>query len=373
MVFTLPLLTLLTLLFHRCASQDQLLRYRGRHYLGKHSGTKLVWSSTGVACHVHNTTSVQVSLTVPSHGVRLAVRLNDTVRVTRITVKKQKSEHPQQISLVDDLDPRFSHVVEFIRVTEASDGAMTFYGFVLDQNGVHRPTPPFSERRLEFIGDSDTAGWCVDGTPNGGDGDQNKIQDSTETWAGQIATALNVSDVQVEAVSGWGVTKHSTPIQPLLPYADGLHAKHLWDPSISWIPQGILVLIGPNDYNNLKHVPTDQTFIAKYTELLQYAETRYGRASVAQGVTPPIVIHVCGGSINGLLPCPNIFLASTAWNKNSTRVVKSAFVSISNATWKEINKGTRHFNGCDGHYNKEGHGLLMNDVVENVRKILNWP
>ena len=29
--------------------------------------------------------------------------------------------------------------------------------------------PEAATRRLEFIGDSDTAGWCADGSPNTGD------------------------------------------------------------------------------------------------------------------------------------------------------------------------------------------------------------
>ena len=127
------------------------------------------------------------------------------------------------------------------------------------------------------------------------------MEDSTETWAWQLANGLNVSDVQVEAISGWGVTSYSTPIQPFLSFADGTGQQYPAD--IAWIPHAIVVLIGPNDYNEessggtvvVQNSPSDSKFIKKYTELLDYAETRYGVASVQRGVPPPMVLTCVGG------------------------------------------------------------------------------
>ena len=355
---------LLILVFHECGSE--MLRYRGRYYT-ENDSTKFLWSSTGVACRVRNTTTVSVRFKLPRNGIRLQVRVNDDI-VSTMTVRNK-----EKIVLVRDLDPESSNLVEVIRVMEPSvSDALTFHEFVLDDHGVFLSTPRFSERRLEFIGDSDTAGFCVDGRPSGSDSDQPKIEDSTESWAGQIAMSLNVSDVQIEAVSGWGVTEHSTPIQSLLPYADGLNAKHRWDTSVKWIPHGILILIGPNDYDDPDDVPTDKTFIEKYKQILEYAEERYGSVSISRGVAPPVAIHVCGGSGNGLLPCPNILRASNEWNKNASRIVRSSYVSVTEATWNAINQGTEKYNGCDGHYSRDGHRRLVSDVVKGVRKALGW-
>ena len=64
------------------------------------------------------------------------------------------------------------------------------------------PRPQPAARRLEFIGDSDTAGWCADGSPNTGD-NADSYQDAWDTWAQQIARNVS-ADVMVEAVSGFG-------------------------------------------------------------------------------------------------------------------------------------------------------------------------
>ena len=173
-------------------------------------------------------------------------------------------------------------------------------------------------------------------------------------------------------------------------FADGTGKEYPAD--ISWIPNAIVMLIGPNDYNydtdtdtdtdiggaNTKgnvlksFSPSNQKFIKKYTELLEYADNRYGLVSLQRDVPPPIVINVCGGSINGLAPCSNIQTVSNNWNKNQTHVIRSHYVTIQHQTWKKINQDTNQYNGCDSHYNKNGHGLLVGDIIDNVRTMLNW-
>eukprot|EP01047_Picozoa_sp_COSAG01_P078586 COSAG01_NODE_14578_length_1436_cov_1.201197_1_plen_338_part_10 len=62
-----------------------------------------------------------------------------------------------------------THTIEVFKVTEdnsrkGSRGSMGFGGFSLGGGGgTFGPAPPPARRRLEFIGDSDTAGWCADG------------------------------------------------------------------------------------------------------------------------------------------------------------------------------------------------------------------
>ena len=209
----------LCLLLHFSTATQQL-RYSGRHYIEDET-IKFVWSSTGVSCRVQNTTTVSVNISIPHQGLRLRVKLNDTKWISTLDIPKnkhQKQPLQQIIVLVNNLNPKYTHTVQFMKVTEIdvnsnkhkNDLATSFHNFVLDnRHSTFVAVPPFSNRRLEFIGDSDTAGYCVDGFPNGND-NQNKVQDSTKTWAWQLANGLNVSDVQVEAISGWGVTSYSS-------------------------------------------------------------------------------------------------------------------------------------------------------------------
>jgi len=363
-------------LFLNIRSEHSPIRFSGRHYVDERGTIKFIWSSTGVSCRVFGATDVSINVTLPSDGMRYRVRLNDTTWLEATTIRSQNVK-PKIFRIVSGLDARYEHTVQFLKVTEdgsqdGDSGAVGFHGFLLKEGATFRPVPqfPFETRKLEFIGDSDTAGFCVDGSPGGSDDADDMFEDSTETWAAYVAAALNVSDIQVEAVSGWGVTQKSTPIQPLLRYADGVGMRHLWDPSAKWIPRGILVLIGPNDYSD--DPPSDAHFIQKYSELLEYAESRFGIASSRAGAPAPIMIHVCGGSGNGLDPCRNIQRASVKWNTNTSRAVTSRYVSVSRKTWNLINQNSKKYNGCDSHYSPEGHKMLATEILPRVREALGW-
>lgn len=83
---------------------------------------------------------------------------------------------------------------------------MSFGGLTMTTSGgaaaSFGPAPVAARRRLEFIGDSDTAGWCADGDPQTNDNADN-FEDAYQTWAQHIARNVS-ADVMVEAVSGYG-------------------------------------------------------------------------------------------------------------------------------------------------------------------------
>eukprot|EP00756_Hemistasia_phaeocysticola_P046238 Hpha_TRINITY_DN20012_c0_g1::TRINITY_DN20012_c0_g1_i1::g.147825::m.147825 len=340
------------------------VRYSGRHFpAGQSEG--LLWSSTGVACAVRGATEVYANVTAPQDGARLRSRLNDTTWGGKTKLKR--GEGPLLVPIATTLDPAGTHTVMLTKVSEdnsmdGESGVLKFHGFVAHpaDTASFVAVPPLPERKLEFIGDSDTAGFCTDGKPGGGDSD-NKFEDSTETWAAQLAAALG-AQTMVEAVSGWGVTKKSTPIQPLLPYADGIGGKHRWDSS-QWVPDAVVILIGPNDYVDTD--PKASVFIRDYTELLSYVNSSYSQHAA------PKVIHVCGGSGNGFDPCANIEKASNEWNAKGSSI-SSHYVAMNKSVWNTINKGTTKYNGCDGHYSPNGHHLLEQDILPAVKGILKW-
>jgi hypothetical protein len=72
--------------------------------------------------------------------------------------------------LASNISIEADHIFEFYKATEDNSqtvnggGIMRFLGFrTLD--GTLGPKPVPSGRRLEFIGDSDTCGWCANGIP----------------------------------------------------------------------------------------------------------------------------------------------------------------------------------------------------------------
>ena len=320
--------------------------FLGRHFDFDTNGSYgLYWSNSGVAFAVSGTAHVSVAVRAPADGARLLIRVNGT-DVMRHHLKKEFSG---RVSIGDNFDKSSVHVIEVLKITEDASlkndkGVLVFEDVYIDEgSGVFLPPPQLHEegRHLEFIGDSDTAGFCSDGSPKSKDND-NKVEDSSITWAAQLARSLNAS-MSVEAVSGWGVTEYSQPIQPLLRYADGIGGKHPWQPAVSTRPSAVLILIGPNDYTSSKN-PKDEYFIKRYTELFQYVEESYG------GGNGTIIVNVCGGSGNGFDPCPNIKTASDRWNTDAaddSSKPESHFLSLTHKEWHKINAkdGDSSFNG----------------------------
>ena len=178
--------------------------------------------------------------------------------------------------------PAGAKEVRILKVTEDNSqkeakGLLTFGKFTVSGGGSIGAAPTPMKRRLEFIGDSDTAGWCADGSPKGKDTpDMFQVrmalllvllvllllplplplllllpmpllltppllrpQDAYQTWAQHIARNVT-AEVMVEAVSGYGVTKSSTPIQPILDNTLGFDDAHKWDYT-KWTPDAVRI------------------------------------------------------------------------------------------------------------------------------------
>ncbi len=94
----------------------------------------------------------------------------------------------------------------------------------------------------------------------------------------------------VEAISGWGVTTNSTPIQLVLDNINTFDDKK-WNYR-SWIPDSIFLLIGPNDRPG-------PSFVEAYLDLLNRITQRYAHIHLKNSIP---IISVCGGKIFISLP-----------------------------------------------------------------------
>jgi hypothetical protein len=135
-------------------------------------------------------------------------------------------------------------------------------------------------------------------------------------------------------------------------------------------------------------------FIKNYLQLLTQIASNYKGA-----LSQPKLIHVCGGSLNGLDPCDDIKAANEQFNKMQYKMEMAQpaggvragrmigyYTTIDpghqkeTPHWGEINgckegttkhcNGKSAFNGCDGHYNGKGHGVLAGDIIPQFRKIM---
>jgi len=351
---------------------DPRIKYLGRFDHSDPSKPKFAWVMTGISCTVRGAPSaISAHFTSPHGGAKLRVQLNGAL-AGYLAVPKHILPLPAIMREYKLPIPPLSNGTQTIEVYKVSEdnpddstpGIMQFGGFTLSGAGEFGAPPATFPRRIEFIGDSDTSGYCANGTPDGNDS-FNDSEDGFVTWAQQIARNVS-AETTVEAINGYGVTSDSGgKIQDIMISTLGFDYVP-WNYS-AWVPDAVVVLIGANDESKLD-APRKSDFKTNYLNMLKTVATNYANAFL-----PPQIIHVCGGSGNGLDPCDDIQQTNKEFNQWSS-TIKGHYTSIDTDNWHKINAndGKSAFNGCDGHYNAKGHSVLANDILPQFKKIMGW-
>lgn len=181
-----------------------------------------------------------------------------------------------------------SHSLVFRRRLEGSYGLCTFQGIVIDDGAMLEAPHAPPSLRLEFIGDSITAGF-------GSEGQQTITTNNINvTWAARVTEKLGAQRNTV-ARSGIAVSGMiGAELQMRDRYVDTHFswngANPTWDFS-SYIPDAVFILLGTNDYIYL--TPVDGAkFKAAYSALINTVRGNYANAeifavNVVQGRTTP--------------------------------------------------------------------------------------
>ncbi len=174
------------------------------------------------------------------------------------------------------------HHLTLFKRSEAAAGTARFRGVELSGSGeVWTPKPPAYKLRMEFIGDSITAGACNED----GDADQ---WDSRRTHDAALSyAALTASDFSADhrniAVSGMGIAIGWVPQKAgevwdrLYPEASSARAS-----LTKWTPQIVFVNFGENDasYSKAHGQPFPTNFTTGYVTLIQAVRKAYPHASI---------------------------------------------------------------------------------------------
>jgi hypothetical protein len=350
------------------ANSSSKIRYYGRVGFADPKNPEFSWPMSGFTFAFHGSQTVFGRFRFPDDGGKLRVVIDGQTRDIEEAKGKQTMK---QYKLAENLESNKSYTAQVFKTSEDffigtdKDPALfsfTFGGLELDA-GDFDPAPKALSRRLEFIGDSDTAGWCVKGHPGGSHTPIPHIEDAYVTWAQKLARHLE-AEVMVEAVSGSGVTNQALPIRDVIDLAGSFYKKsQVWNYS-QWTPDAVLLLIGPNDQGS-------PDLEKDYLKLMKMVAQNYKDAS-----TPPKIIHVCGGSGNGMSVCPQIQKVNKYFNEQGAfgTGLRGYFTSITQDHWNMINanNGTSAYNGCETHYNEKGHSVLAADIIPQVQQIMGW-
>ena len=158
---------------------------------------------------------------------------------------------------------------------------MTLAGLTIDAGSIAAPSAPRKSKRIEFIGDSSTAGMCNLATPGTSPADWRK-ESFAKSWPNVICELLD-AECSTGAISGYGLTQNccgkTGPVQMPEVWTRTLATMGpptskttlLWDFS-KWVPHALVVNLGTNDG---RHQDSPQ-FVQAYINLVVKAHKVYG-------------------------------------------------------------------------------------------------
>jgi len=240
------------------------------------------------------------------------------------------------------------HVVEIHRRNEGFFGAVKFVGFLPGTDCTLVPTPSPYKHTMEFIGDSITCGYGVEG-PDANCDFSGDTESAYETYAAIAARNVGAA-ANLVAYSGKGVYQNyggdMTELMPELWLRtltdDG---GPTWDFS-TFTPEAVVINLGTNDFS----VAVDgAAFIDAYVDLLTAVRMHY--------------------------PAAAIFAVRWAhWGATNEGYVSSAVTQLGDANVHEIEFAIESADGfgCDYHPSLVTHQKLGAQLTQTLHDTLGW-
>mmetsp|Transcript_7443 Transcript_7443/g.27325 ORF Transcript_7443/g.27325 Transcript_7443/m.27325 type:complete len:326 (-) Transcript_7443:2396-3373(-) len=255
-------------------------------------------------------------------------------------------------------------------------------------------------RHIQFYGASDTAGYCVDGTP-----DVDEFDRIVGGWRYENCDSANPSllgktlraFISVQAIAGIGVIQNAMEFKQAVGYLTmpQLHNRTIQtDASPTW-PFGdhpasdlVIISLGGNDYNHHGgNVPSNDTFNASYEAfLLQvFADAQQGPSMTtsresAQARPLPQVVSICGQGDpkekdfdvdnNRCRPCPHVEAAVEAFRHKHVQFASYCHYIFIPCDGTVVT-GEDDI-GCDGHKNGAGQAAVSRFLLPRIQDIMGW-
>ena len=332
------------------AADNPLIRYTGRFDFSDPARPRFDWPA--------------VSLEVAFHGTGIAALLEDGLNAYNVSIdggasfvlqtRPGQTRYPLAEGLADG-----RHTVRLVKRTETFYGTPTFLGFEV-AGGELLPLPEAPARRLEFIGDSITAGYGVEGASPTCVYSLD-TENAELTYAAQTAAQLNAA-YHVAAVSGLGVVRNYNSDNPLsagtmLSYYGRTLANEEaedWD-FAAWVPDAVVINLGTNDFSTTPH-PAGELFLNGYTNLIFKVRDLYPEAHIF-AVGGPLMAGPAEDTIRSVVT-------------QMTQVLGDArvhYVPIANTL--EL---TAVDFGCDWHPNASGQAKIAAQLAPAIADVLGW-
>lgn len=224
--------------------------------------------------------------------VQAAVHTGRSSRKTyTIPIKDATAQDAFDVQLVKRTEPAIWQLLP-----PGKTAAVRLFSFAVPAGWELAPlaaTPP-TQRRIEFLGDSDLAAFGLEGSPTtmsfcGVLGLRNRYQNITNSWAHTVSRMLE-AEPSVLGWSGVGVHQNAAmsgalPMGELYRRAvatdDSVAAQHRdFGAAANWSPQLVVVQVGGNDLYGGKDPPSEAAWVASYVELLRMIRRQRPHAAI---------------------------------------------------------------------------------------------
>jgi lysophospholipase L1-like esterase len=305
-----------------------------------------------------------ITIEAAFEGTSLAVLLADGRNLYNVYIDEQPSllitRPGQERYVVAEGLADTQHRFRMTKRTETFFGTPAFLGFELDAGRGLLSLPPISGRRLEFIGDSITAGYGSEG--NSPTCVFSAATENVElTYAAQTAEEFD-AQYAIIAVSGVGIVRNynsdgKMSTGTMLTYYEGTTTDtdtQNWD-FTSWVPDAVVINLGTNDFSTAPH-PAGEVFLQAYTELVVKVRNRYPQAHIF-AVAGPIMVDPAEATIRSVVAQMREVLGDD----------RVHFVKIDN----NLELSAVDY-GCDWHPNASGHHKIANQLIPAITRTLGW-
>ncbi len=252
------------------------------------------------------------------------------------------------------------HTFRMVKRTETFYGTPVFLGFELDADRDLAAPAPAPDRRIEFIGDSITAGYGSEGVSPTCTFSK-ETENAELTYAAMVAKDLGAA-YTIVAVSGVGIVRNYNTANKMSPgtmlsYYEQTTTDRdsaAWDFS-RWIPKAVVINLGTNDFSTAPH-PAGEVFMQGYTELIIKIRNRYPDAHIF-AIAGPIMVD----------PAEDTIRSVVTQMREVLKDERVHFVKIENNL--ELS-GVDY--GCDWHPNASGHRKIADQLIPHIRQEMNW-
>lgn len=266
--------------------------------------------------------------------------------------------------------PPGAHTVRLVRLSEPQIGTSQFMGFDFSGGTLLAP-PPRATRHLEFLGDSASNGYGIEGV--NGCSFSSATENSEKAYPALVAKDL-AGDHHNLSVSGKGLYQnnyrpdletYSFVYPRIIPYSD----PSPWT-FASYTPDVVWMTLGGNDYddpdgnpNNTPDAPPFASFQAKYDEMVTLIRTKHPNAHIFCAVAPSLTDTYPPGYnayTNVKTAAANVVSA-----KNGAGDAKVYYFEFTRSQGGDLT-------GCDGHPNVAKHRAMADEAIVVIKQKTMW-